>query len=302
MFKQYCARWFTKDVSSTTHLFMDGGKLSVPNDELPHFLTKYVEFLNKGDTIALIEKLGVNCIMRFFLDVDKIEDIDQNTIVESANKIVQSKCNVYYCTRSKGLHIVYNKVVSCEEAISLANVIKETLPPLYAKSIDTSVYKTGLRMIGSRKYDHTTKQFVDRYYAPYMNESQFTMKMLKPSVVRIKTVENKSEFFCTRCTPSSLLNTYMAKIHTNYTNVKILKQFRYKEKLCIDVASKFCTNIDKEHNGHNIYFVLDMQTRQLYQKCFCKCNTTVGRKNGLCKNYRSSPVKVSLSDFNVLLQ
>ena len=52
--------------------------------------------------------------------------------------------------------------------------------------------------------------------------------------------------------------------------------------------SHFCQNINKDHNSNTIYFYIDKNN--IYQKCFCRCDTTHGRINGLCKNYRSRPI------------
>lgn len=51
--------------------------------------------------------------------------------------------------------------------------------------------------------------------------------------------------------------------------------------------SLFCMNKASEHNNNNIYFLINKYG--LYQKCFCQCATTEGRKEGMCMDYRSSP-------------
>jgi hypothetical protein len=51
--------------------------------------------------------------------------------------------------------------------------------------------------------------------------------------------------------------------------------------------SSFCMNKSGEHNHNNIYFLIN--SKGLYQKCFCRCPTTAGRKYGPCSKYRSSP-------------
>lgn len=51
--------------------------------------------------------------------------------------------------------------------------------------------------------------------------------------------------------------------------------------------SLFCFNKGGEHSHNNIYFLIN--ERGMYQKCFCQCETTEGRKFGLCRDYKSSP-------------
>lgn len=56
--------------------------------------------------------------------------------------------------------------------------------------------------------------------------------------------------------------------------------------------SHFCQNINKEHNSNTIYFYID--SHHLYQKCFCRCNTTHNRIDGLCKDYRSRGIPLGV--------
>ena len=64
------------------------------------------------------------------------------------------------------------------------------------------------------------------------------------------------------------------------------------------VGSSYCNNIAGNHRSRSIYFFLDKSG--LSQKCYCRCNTTVGRKTSfMCKNYRSRPY-VLLDDVHFL--
>jgi hypothetical protein len=49
--------------------------------------------------------------------------------------------------------------------------------------------------------------------------------------------------------------------------------------------SRYCLNLGRMHNGTNVYFRLT--PAGIEQRCYCTCDTTEGRKHGLCKNYRS---------------
>ena len=49
--------------------------------------------------------------------------------------------------------------------------------------------------------------------------------------------------------------------------------------------SRFCMNLNNNHNSNGIYFLIDKN--YIYQKCWCRCNTLVGRKFGFCKDYKS---------------
>lgn len=56
--------------------------------------------------------------------------------------------------------------------------------------------------------------------------------------------------------------------------------------------SRFCLNKGDEHAQSGIYFYIS--TSGLYQKCFCRKDTTEGRANGKCKDWRSFPVRLPM--------
>ena len=292
-FKAYCNQWFTKDTKEATHLFMDGGKLCVPSHHYPTFLQAYAQYLNTGHNISLVEKLGPQCKMRFFLDVDKIGTHDCTNIIRVANEVIGSEGKIYVCTARKGLHIVYNSVVMCDEAQELINIIKSRLSTEESKHIDSSVYKTGLRMVGSRKYSWAEKKFGDRVYVPENFVGTYSVDVLKHSVVRIESIPQTANF-CKPCAANdtSPLGKYLGKIDDHYTRVRITKCTLFKNCICVYVQSKYCTNLKKCHRSNNIYFVIDTKTRKLYQKCFCTCSNVIGRHYGLCKNYKSKEVTI----------
>jgi hypothetical protein len=55
--------------------------------------------------------------------------------------------------------------------------------------------------------------------------------------------------------------------------------------ILVTTNSKYCNNLGREHKSCGIYFYASR--RGICQKCLCPCNTTVGRKNGLCSEYTS---------------
>lgn len=73
----------------------------------------------------------------------------------------------------------------------------------------------------------------------------------------------------------------------DYT-IKDIKRIFYSENESIYILcsqSKYCTNINKNHNSEHIYFKLNKEG--ICQKCFCRCDTMEGRKHGYCKDYES---------------
>jgi hypothetical protein len=50
-------------------------------------------------------------------------------------------------------------------------------------------------------------------------------------------------------------------------------------------SSRYCLNMGRSHNSCGIYWILT--PRGVRQACYCRCETTEGRKYGLCKGFRS---------------
>ena len=291
MFKQWCKsqNLFTTLPHEATHLFMDGGMVNVSCDMLPRFLKAYVRFINSGDTICLVEKLGNGCLMRFFLDVDKCDRCDY--ILDVADAVMGANGRVYGCTQGCGVHIVYDSVVTMHEAREYANAIK--LKAGYkGQYIDCSVYASGLRMLGSCKPN------TNRWYMPVGNMGDsLSIQMLKESVVRIKSVSVE---------PNNITNTTqqtipeLAKLANEYTQSRILKVTKRGDFLCLQTDSKYCTNVARNHKSAHVYFVVN-KNMQVYQKCHCSCLTHSGRVFSLCSNYKSKRVKLSRATYNNLL-
>jgi hypothetical protein len=65
-----------------------------------------------------------------------------------------------------------------------------------------------------------------------------------------------------------------------------LRQLKKHDKFYIaKIDSMYCLNIQREHNSCGIYFHISEQG--MVQRCFCRCDTLEGRKNGLCSKYKS---------------
>jgi hypothetical protein len=61
-------------------------------------------------------------------------------------------------------------------------------------------------------------------------------------------------------------------------------------------TSRYCLNLGRAHRSNNVYFVL---TRDgISQRCYCRCETTEGRRAGLCRKFVSEtwPVPPRVSD------
>lgn len=50
-------------------------------------------------------------------------------------------------------------------------------------------------------------------------------------------------------------------------------------------TARYCFNLGRTHRTNNVYFVLTKQG--ITQRCYCRCETTEGRRQGLCKDFVS---------------
>jgi P4 family phage/plasmid primase-like protien len=172
---------FTKNVDSEqTHLSFNNGKYNVPDSNFDEFYKGYYTTINNknnSENLFLIEKI-YNSNFAFFLDLDMpkqkdnslskilcdesvmdIIKITQHTI----KKMFNDKCDITKYIVSKRItengdnyHVnFYNLIVNNIIAKKLATQIlenKNVLSDNLKQCIDLSVYRTGLRLLGSKKF------------------------------------------------------------------------------------------------------------------------------------------------------
>lgn len=185
--KTYLNNFKTND-SNITHLSFDKCKYNIPNEKLKEFYDIYYNTIkeNKEKTF-LIEKINNSDNFSFFLDIevpksDKEYNIgcsDINFIINQVKKLSEKffseKVDTEYIISKRKVdkmskfHVNFpNIIVNSEIAICF---IKEFISVLskhekrnYLKNyIDTSVYKTGLRMLGSKKNEESKPNVEDIY-------------------------------------------------------------------------------------------------------------------------------------------
>lgn len=199
-FGKYLSKFKTSK-NNQTHLSLKGGKYFVPDEALSTFNNEYYNAIYKNKAEAwLVEKI-YDRKFKFFLDIERPtnkEDIDQLTddkiisIVNNVSEIIDSNQSTsqseYIVSKNFDkirYHVVwFNTVVNKEIAM---NII-ESLRDEFKEYIDTSVYRTGLRMLGSKKADS------DSVYVLYDLYTEQEIKITKPLFIKTCIhVRNKSE-------------------------------------------------------------------------------------------------------------
>jgi len=70
--------------------------------------------------------------------------------------------------------------------------------------------------------------------------------------------------------------------------------FKFKTIYLIKTNSKYCENLGREHGSNHVWFKIE-SGGTIVQKCFCTCDTTVGRQRGLCKDFTGRANRLSPS-------
>ncbi len=165
---------YAKDTTIQTHISMNGGKYNIPDKDIEIFHKKYYNCIKKKEVLYLVEKI-TDINFSFFVDIDdKVKDKDNENeltdefiveLLESFDKCIKewftSTNTLNVCVVSKRdnkYHINYpNLIVNSHIANKIISFIN-------CKNIDKSVYRTGLRMIGSQKLNEASNQ---KYYRIY---------------------------------------------------------------------------------------------------------------------------------------
>lgn len=145
LFERYLTSHSGKEA---THLSFIGGKYHVPPESLDDFLHEYYRYIRKGfSNVYFIEKV-TDMEFRFFIDID---EGGSDAVVKNIISAVGSPCVVLKKQGIPKYHLIFDFVVDSDRAHEVVRDIETKVGSDIAKCIDRSVYRTGLRMIGSRK-------------------------------------------------------------------------------------------------------------------------------------------------------
>ena len=199
MFSKYILQ-FTKNVDQKqTHLSFNKGKYNVPDEKFEEFYKNYYRIItNESDverkSLYLIEKV-YNSNFAYFLDLDiKNRDVDDEDILDVIEVVQTNISKMFKTVEDKNIceYIVSKRVTETGSNyhINFYNLIvnnvigkKLTLKILENKSllsgdikssIDLSVYRTGLRLLGSRKdiKNKDNLDYISDIYRIYNLENQ----------------------------------------------------------------------------------------------------------------------------------
>jgi hypothetical protein len=279
----------TSEVSETTHLSLVGGKYNIPYHEMDTFYKLYVHELNHNRPLYLVERVRYPCYL--FIDLDNVD-----TVVETPSHDREHvKVSVRESEGStRGVHIIFKDVIVNDYDHAVAEAKKR----FAEDGLDTSVYRSGLRMLGSSK--SRTKS---RTYKPFGTNTQgkhtFTLadmydhsllitnkskQLPAPSQAKSVTVHDS----VSSASNESFLSDF-SRIHPRFKQVRITRVFKKdKSTIIVQTTERFCINMDREHKSNHIYFVISLDNKTMFQQCYCTCAHTQ------CKYFFSRPTPVPI--------
>ena len=295
MFDKYLQQYSKNTESEQTHLSFKNGKYNIPNTKLDDFYKTYYKAYKNNVELYIIEKI-TNRKFAFFYDIDsEMNDTDVMNLIEKTNYLINihfegDKLTEYVVSKRRGInkyHINYpNLIVNSQIAKAFTNLLIQN-----NMKIDQSVYRTGLRILGS------CKKTLDDIYTPYnlltgeyyeINEySEFEkflimrMKKVKlskcnlkinkiESAIKIKGVEN------TKITKEleNLINDYI-QTEPLYENInfninRVISTQNKTGLFCyyISIKERYCPFKSREHQRESDPLYLEISNNGIFLKCY----------------------------------
>lgn len=81
----------------------------------------------------------------------------------------------------------------------------------------------------------------------------------------------------------SMIESFVRKHLEGQDDAYITKLFKHKGTYLVSTTSRYCENLRRKHNSNHIWFIIS--GNKIRQKCFCRCETIQGRRDGFCKDF-----------------
>jgi len=255
-----------------SHFLMNGGKLFIKHNDIVMFHEQYIKDLSKGKICCYVEKKTP--IFKFFIDFDYKGDSiilhdDIITLGKQFIEILRASCYVALSTPRKvgnlwktGIHFHFPSIkCSTDDALSMRDDIIYAYP-LLESYIDKSVYKTGLRMLWSHKYQDGV------YYEPYKPYIHISIvERITPlprdppaldllNIFSIRTNIEQAEEKKSHNAPNKL-ESFIRENMINYSDVVIQKTIVTKSNdYALQTNSKYCPFKGEKHTSNHVWFLI----------------------------------------------
>jgi hypothetical protein len=81
----------------------------------------------------------------------------------------------------------------------------------------------------------------------------------------------------------NMIETFVRTHMEGQSDAYVTKVFRHKETFLVSTTSRYCENLKRRHNSNHVWFIIS--GKMIAQKCFCRCETIQGRRDGFCKDF-----------------
>ncbi len=292
--------WMSK--KNVTHLLLDGGTLSVNNNDDDRFFESYVRDVIHGTKLCVVEQKTQ--VFRFFVDVDLVIpdeeglDVDFVGIALTISRIVNmGKCVLAKASPRKvehgikrGLHIIWpESKVTKQKAHRIRTDIVDELGSDWEKVIDPNVYAgSGLRMLWSLKNDEESTPYIPWGYITAEDKTFKEFRDVQPKVefLRMFSIRTTYEDIDDDDERTKLdarysdIEAFIRKNVKGQENIRITKISTCKNKkdMWIGTNSRYCENVKRCHKSNHVWFCLSPMG-VLSQRCLDdECKNFVGRK------------------------
>lgn len=260
-----------------THVLMDGGILFVPPEETQEFYRTYIDLINLGTKLYVVEQKTEN--FKFFVDLDykareKLKDEDLLQFCFIIQEAVQGgRCLIARAHPrpvkegiKTGVHIHWpDLIVNRIQALNLRSKIITSLGEgPWDSIIDASVYGgSGLRMLWSHK-----KPTGDPY-VPWRDLGASADLSKEPSVdtlalfaVRTAEQPKAAEILA----DTALLEEFVQRYLPGQRRARIKKVQRHEhDGWFAQTDSRYCERIKAEHKSNHVWF--SIHAGRIYQRC-----------------------------------
>ena len=312
---------FTQDVEQhQTHLSFNGGKYNVPDEKYNEFYKGYYQGLQKKqEDLYIIEKVS-NSTFAFFLDIEpkkgseiiiNISDVKKiievtnicinEIFVENENK--KDNCEYVVSKRNNNYHVNYNNlIVNNDLAKQLYTNLVNKLPESLKTVIDGSVYRTGLRLLGSKKKNEKkndlksmdTYKIYDLEKEQYIETKNVSFELFMKTVVRrhsnIELSKTKTGIV-TKQTPQS--KKIQVRGITNEKVIEEIQKLLYFLKQTDDILSKMNLTIERIYAAQNKTGVFCYYISISEDYCPFKER---------CHKRDNSPIYIEISTFGIFIK
>ena len=265
-----------------THVSMSGGILNVPDNEIHDFHGEYIQAINSGAKLYLVEQKTDH--FRFFVDLDykAPEKLSDDDLFQFCSIIHESLETTSPCLIARarprpvesslvksGVHIHWPElVVSRTKAMNLRTKIimklTECFPFDWDKIIDASVYGgSGLRMLWSHKKPTGDPYIPWRSLDGRIFSKEPSTELLNLFSVRTTDEPNLEENF----ENVGPIEDYIRKYLDGQERTHVKKVQRHEhDGWFVQTDSTYCECIKRRHKSNHVWFTI--RSGRISQRCF----------------------------------